>query len=740
MHMEIPASILKDYKAKTILTQTLVLISIRDYDTLREMYGHSFIELLGKSLSETLAETARKNNVRKTNIHNVAPGMAAFLVPQDNNPADIAYEYKIQAQNGLESIMLRHTGLGIDLGMGYASVPGPREGKSDTAIAQALKEARRMERRPLDMSELSVANRFNTILAQGWISAHYQPIFDFHSDSILGWEALARGPEGSSFRSPVMLFETAEKLGRLFSLEKLCREMAIQNVGELKEGQKLFLNIHPKTMADPAFTPGQTLALMEKAGLTPGNIVFEITERHSVQEFDLFYRTLDHYRSQGFQVAVDDAGAGYAGLSLIAELQPDYIKLDKSLITDIHKDPVKRALVETTVTFADKIGGRIIGEGIESKAQAVCLKDIGVHCGQGFFLARPAVPKPSVSEECLGLKTVREISTNLSCSPPVGDLAQVPHAVEADCLVSNAQEFFVKNNAFTNIVVVENDVPRGLVMEYHLNRQLSSQYGIALYHKRSIETIMDVRPLIVDIDTPVEQAARMAMKRESIKAYDDIIVTKRGRLYGVVTVQALLNVLAKIQVEMAKGTNPLTGLPGNVAIEQAVENRIKQKRAFSIIYADLDHFKVYNDTYGFKNGDHIIKLAADVMAWATRKHAPKNAQLCHIGGDDFVLITTPDTVQRICRSITRCFGRLVNNCYCTEDRERGWIKARGRDGKEREYPLVTISLGVIEIFGQCSLMEISERAAHIKKYAKSIPGNSVAIDRRQAIGSEEFAC
>jgi diguanylate cyclase (GGDEF)-like protein len=191
---------------------------------------------------------------------------------------------------------------------------------------------------------------------------------------------------------------------------------------------------------------------------------------------------------------------------------------------------------------------------------------------------------------------------------------------------------------------------------------------------------------------------------------------------------------------MAKGTNPLTGLPGNVAIEQAVENRIKQKRTFSIIYADLDHFKMYNDTYGFKNGDHVIKLAADVMSWATRKHASKKDQLCHIGGDDFVLITSPETVQKICLSITRCFGRLVKNCYCTEDRERGWIKARGRDGKERQYPLVTISLGVIEVFGQCSLMEIGERAAHIKKYAKSIPGNSVAIDRRQAVGSDEFEC
>ncbi len=119
-----------------------------------------------------------------------------------------------------------------------------------------------------------------------------------------------------------------------------------------------------------------------------------------------------------------------------------------------------------------------------------------------------------------------------------------------------------------------------------------------------------------------------------------------------------------------------------------------------------------------------------------KKHASANSCLCHIGGDDFVLITDPESVDRICTSITRCFGRLVKNCYCIEDRKQGWIKAKGRDGKTREYPLVSISLGVISINGQCSLMEIGEHAAHIKKYAKSIPGNSVAVDRRLPLGSE----
>lgn len=738
MHMELPTHFFADERLVTHTPLNIIVIHINDYQILKEMYGQGFIDQLEKELKEIVVETAHTNgDCTATQVLNVSPGEVALIVPRKAPPADIAYEYKVKAQNGLKQTMFSQTGLGIELGMGYATLESIDSSPNNDCFATALATARHLSRNPLDMTDLSITGRFNSIIANQLITTRYQPILNFSTGSILGWEALSRGPADSSFVSPVILFETAEQLGRLFALEKACRESAILNAGNLEDGQKLFLNIHPKTMGDPEFTPGKTLELLKKAKLSPENIVFEITERHSVQDFDLFYRTLDHYRRQGFQVAVDDAGAGYAGLSTIADIQPDYIKLDMSLIKGIHKAPVKRALVETTTAFADKIGSMIIGEGIESKAQAVCLKEIGVHCGQGYFLAKPGSPKPDLTQECTELQSVNDItSRNISCSLPVGELAQAPHAFTPDYLVSNAQEFFKNNSNYSNIVIADDNIPTGLVMEYHLNRQLSSQYGIALYHKRPIETIMDSAPLIVDYEMPVEQVARKAMKREHLKAYDDIIITRKGYLYGVASVQNLLNSLAQIQVEMAKGTNPLTGLPGNVAIEQEVENRIARKKNFALIYGDLDNFKVYNDTYGFKNGDRIIKLAADIMSWATQKHAPNDSQLCHIGGDDFVLITESESVNRICKSITRCFGRIVKTCYCAEDQNRGWIKAKGRDGKERNYPLVAISLGVIEIGGQCSLMEIGERAAHIKKYSKSMPGNSVAIDRRPPLGTE----
>lgn len=722
----------------------IVLVTIRDFAIYSSAYGAEITDRIDRELSSSVHEIMGEV-VPTATMHLLPSDKGEYIILLEQNAedttdaADIAYSVKIKLQSGLKKTMLQWTGIGMELGVGYSVTDSHYD--KQMQLPAALSQARRMASLPLDLRTTCIASEFDSILNRGDIRAHYQPILDFRKGEVHGWEALSRGPSGSQLESPLMLFEIAELLGNLFRLETICREKAIKGLGPVSPGQKIFLNIHPKTVADPHFTPGNTLELLDRHGLKPENIVFEITERQSVQDFGLFFKTLAHYRSQGFLVAVDDVGAGYSGLSAIAELQPEYIKLDKSLILDIHRDPVKRALAETITSFADKIGSRIIAEGIENRDQAISLMDIGVHCGQGFYLGRPAPQKQGTNDNWAELRSIAQVSRKMvTCSIPVGDIADAPHAIPPKSLVSDAQEFFKKNRQFTSLVVADNDNPVGLVTEYYMNRQLSAQYGIALYYKREVTSVMDDNPLIVDATMPVEQAARLAMDRDSLKAYDEVIVVKRGALYGTVSVQKLLDTLAKVQVEMAKGTNPLTGLPGNVSIEQELESRMQRNEAFSIIYADLDNFKVYNDTYGFRNGDRIIKLCAEIITKATAKHGPADAMTCHIGGDDFVILTSRETVDRTCECIRRCFKRAVKSCYTEDDRKRGWIKAKGRDGLERDYPLVSVSMGVLEVIGPCSLMDIGERAAHIKKYAKSIPGNSVARDRRAPLGSPEIEC
>jgi EAL domain-containing protein (putative c-di-GMP-specific phosphodiesterase class I) len=253
----------------------------------------------------------------------------------------------------------------------------------------------------------------------------YQPIVDLRLGEVLGWEALARGPRDHYFRSPQMLFDFAEEVGWVFRLERVCREQAFAGLGALAHRQKLFVNIHPQTLGDPNFRPGETRQILERYGLRPHNVVFEITERHPIKDFTLFHRTLDHYRSQGYLVAIDDVGTGYSGLHSLAKVRPDFIKVDMGLIRGIDANPVQRALLETLVTFADKIGCSIVAEGIETETELTSIVDMGVHFGQGYFLARPSRPKPhpSLAASFWGAHKRRTLS-EWTCAMPVRDLVE----------------------------------------------------------------------------------------------------------------------------------------------------------------------------------------------------------------------------------------------------------------------------------------------------------------------------
>jgi EAL domain-containing protein (putative c-di-GMP-specific phosphodiesterase class I)/GGDEF domain-containing protein len=652
---------------------------------------------------------------------------------------DAAATIRLGLKSRLKQESLRLTGQTLDLHAGYALIESLSRGGLEHALYNALCDAQRLARGNLDPSQLKLLKEFRAIIDTPLLSSVFQPIVDFQTGGVMAWEALSRGPAGHSLHSPASLFDFAEEIGQIFALEKACRETAVRTVGPLAPGQKLFLNIHPRTMVDPSFSPGETLRLLSACGLTPANIVFEITERHRIRDFTLFHRTLEHYRGQGFQVAVDDVGTGYSGLWSIAELKPDYLKVDMSLVRGIDENPVKRALLETFVDFAERIGCRLIAEGIETKTELSCLVGLGVHCGQGYYLARPAFPKPLPGVRVAPALGVPSLTgRDLKCSIPVRDLARAAHELPPSARVCEVKERMQGTDAVTAFVVCEEGRPLGLVMSHHMDRALSTRYGLSLYFQRSITRIMDPSPLVVDGGMAVQTVARLAMNRDKYKIYDHIVVTEKGILSGIVSVQTLIDTLAAVQVEMAKGANPLSGLPGNVAIEQEIEKRSRKGEPFSIVYADLDNFKIYNDTYGFHSGDKVLLLFSRILTWAFKRHGqPSEDFVGHVGGDDFVAICSPQRAERVCRAVTRCFGRLVRGCYNETDRCRGFITAKSRSGQIADFPLVSVSLAIVDCLGPCDLEALARRSAEMKKYAKTIEGNSYVHDRRAALGGPD---
>jgi EAL domain-containing protein (putative c-di-GMP-specific phosphodiesterase class I) len=210
----------------------------------------------------------------------------------------------------------------------------------------------------------------------------YHPIVVTETREIFGYEALARGVM-RSLRSPEVMFDVAAEADLVWELSRLCRARAIEGIEtRLQPNELLFINVDPHDFSDPAFNESEVKY--------PDRVVIEITERTAIKDYPKFRERLRAFRERGYRFAVDDAGSGYAGLGSIANLEPDFIKLDISLINAIDTNFIKQNLVEKMVGFANDHGAKVIAEGVERADEFKTVADLGVHLVQGFFLHRPA--------------------------------------------------------------------------------------------------------------------------------------------------------------------------------------------------------------------------------------------------------------------------------------------------------------------------------------------------------------
>ena len=244
-------------------------------------------------------------------------------------------------------------------------------------IREAANAARSIEQRE---RARKVADLRRSLRERG-VYVDYHPIVYADTEEIFGYEALARGVL-RSLRSPEVMFEVAEEADLIWELSRLCRSRALEGLESyLQTGESLFINVDPHDFSDPLFG--------EMEVEHPERVVLEITERTAIKDYPKFRERLKGLREMGYRFAVDDAGSGYAGLGSIANLEPDFIKLDISLITGIDTNFIKQNLVETMVKFANDHGAMVIAEGVERAEEFSTVRSIGVHLVQGFFLHKP---------------------------------------------------------------------------------------------------------------------------------------------------------------------------------------------------------------------------------------------------------------------------------------------------------------------------------------------------------------
>jgi EAL domain-containing protein (putative c-di-GMP-specific phosphodiesterase class I) len=222
------------------------------------------------------------------------------------------------------------------------------------------------------------------------ITMAFQPIVDIETGAVFAYEALVRGANGQS-AGEVLASVDADMI---YKFDQTCRVKAIELAGRLflpNDATKLSINFMPNAVYEPDACIRASLAAANRVGFDPKRLMFEFTEDERMREVAHVRRIIEAYRARGFTTAIDDFGAGYAGLGLLADLRPDMLKLDMALIRGIEESAARRAIVAGVLGIADAIGVRCIAEGIETAAELRTLKAIGIRLCQGYLLGRPTI-------------------------------------------------------------------------------------------------------------------------------------------------------------------------------------------------------------------------------------------------------------------------------------------------------------------------------------------------------------
>lgn len=585
-----------------------------------------------------------------------------------------------------------------------------------------------------DRSTSELSEELASILSTNALSALFQPIVDFQSQSIMGYESLIRGPSDSALHNPVMLFDIARREGALPELDLLCKRTGINEFKAKRLAGKLFLNTTPQGLFEPDHRTGLTLEYLLKIGLRPEHVVIELTEQYPMTDFSMVSHALEHYRRMGFEIAIDDLGAGYSGLTRWAELRPEYVKIDRHFIENIHSDSVKQSFVRSIVDIAKELQCKVIAEGIERREECQTLIDMGVPLGQGYYFGRPQSNPVHILSESLFLAADGASFRNQpwQCREDILNLLTPAPFLQRHDSLEQAYSLFVEDEDLSAIAIVDQLMaPIGLIRRSNLFNTFSSHYGRSLHGSKPVLNFMDNQMVVVDRSASIDQASNLITDKMKSQIEADFIIADQGKYVGTGKVLGLLKKITDLQIRNARYANPLTLLPGNVPIYERLDELIADQVNFTVAYCDLDNFKPYNDVYGYFEGDRVIKLIADIL----RDNIHKTEDFIgHVGGDDFIAIFLCDDWQASCQNILDRFASSISAHYTDSDRKQGGIYAQSREGVEHFYPIMTLSIGIVtpDINRFISHNDVSNLASHAKHNAKQIKGNSLFVERNLA--------
>jgi len=564
----------------------------------------------------------------------------------------------------------------------------------------------------------------------------FQPIVNAYSGHVYAVEALIRNVQEAGFESIDALFDAAYNERILFELEIELRLIVFKKFMQIPfyHEIKLFYNLDNRTTVMPGFKSGMTAPLLEACGLSKEAICFELSEKHLDCSFvNIDHLTMNIYKQQGYRMAIDDFGVGYSGLQTLYSAEPDFIKIDRFFVDGIASSSKRRLFVQSIIEIAQNLGIGVIAEGVETREDFLTCRNLGCSLIQGYFVAKPSKKIERLLRRYGEVEALyeKEKRDALMSNGIEGKMERLDYVKESDSLHA-MQEFFTKHKKARLLPVVGDDMaPRGVILEESLKEYTYSPFGWALLHNQTkgcIKNLISPCPS-VELNDPLEKILRIYAHNEGSEG---VLVAQNGVYVGYLSAKVLLDVVNEKNLLNARDQSPLTGLLGNRAISEYISTALIKPGTWALVYFDLDNFKPFNDHYGFRNGDRVIKLLADIIK-KTSNRLGFDALPGHIGGDDFFLGwrvegTFEAAVEEV-QNVVAKFGFDAQSFYSKEDREKGYILAKDRHEQERKFALISVSAAMLMVHVREG-DTVDEEAitwcyADLKKSAKACIGGAV---------------
>jgi len=373
----------------------VVYVDIEQFEAIEAEYGWAFFDEFLRRVGETLAAEA-KLRFRNPVVAAQRVAGSSFYIFHETRGQDLNAENVFDAvASDLRTKLIEETrerfpsmqGEQIGFFVGAARIDYRPQIRLERQVYHGMRVAADAVRDAEQQRKKQLTRELRDIIRRKRITTLFQPIVRAKELTVFGYEVLTRGPAGSSFRNSDMLFGFARESKLAWALEDIALECALRRLKQVDLlDRKFLLNLEAEMFSESEFRIHEVMSFF---GAHRGHFVLELTERAAIEDYVVFRRLLDEFREKGIEVAIDDAGSGYASLEAIAALAPDYLKVTKGLVSTLANEPIKQDLIKMLVELSTKIGAKTIAEGIETVDEYETCRDLGIDLIQGYYFAHP---------------------------------------------------------------------------------------------------------------------------------------------------------------------------------------------------------------------------------------------------------------------------------------------------------------------------------------------------------------